>query len=118
MERTISIDDKPVKFRCTAKTVAVYRDLFNRELFDDISKLQNIQDEKTYGMAQVVFERIAFAMAKHADPSIPDSIEDWLDQFEMFSIYTALPEIVKMWEVSGKTISVPKKKATSKRTGR
>lgn len=34
-----------------------------------------------------VFENIAFIMAKHADPSIPDTPEEWLDNFNTFSIY-------------------------------
>ncbi len=26
-----------------------------------------------------------------------DNIDDWLDQFEMFSIYEVLPEILALW---------------------
>ena len=36
-------------------------------------------------------------MAYHADNNIPPTIEDWLDQFDMFSIYEILPEILKLW---------------------
>ena len=36
-------------------------------------------------------------MALHADPTIPKAIEEWLDQFEMFSIYEILPEILELW---------------------
>ena len=36
-------------------------------------------------------------MAFHADHNIPDNIDDWLDQFEMFSIYEVLPEILELW---------------------
>ena len=36
-------------------------------------------------------------MAYHADHSIPDDIDVWLDQFEMFSIYEILPEILTLW---------------------
>ena len=36
-------------------------------------------------------------MAYHADSTIPKSIDDWLDQFEMFSIYQILPEILELW---------------------
>ena len=36
-------------------------------------------------------------MAYHADNTIPDNIDDWLDQFEMFSIYEVLPEILALW---------------------
>ena len=38
-----------------------------------------------------MFENIAYVMAKHADKSIPDSPEEWLDQFNTFSIYQVLP---------------------------
>ena len=38
-----------------------------------------------------MFENIAFIMAKHADPSIPDTPEEWLDNFNTFSIYQVLP---------------------------
>ena len=36
-------------------------------------------------------------MAYHADNSIPANIDDWLDQFEMFSIYEVLPQILELW---------------------
>ena len=36
-------------------------------------------------------------MAYHADNSIPASIEEWLDQFDMFSIYEVLPQILELW---------------------
>ncbi|MCM1430258.1 MAG: hypothetical protein NC180_05350 [Muribaculaceae bacterium] len=36
-------------------------------------------------------------MAYHADNNIPPTIEDWLDRFDMFSIYEILPEILKLW---------------------
>ena len=40
---------------------------------------------------------MAYIMAYHADHSIPESIDEWLDQFEMFSIYEVLPEILELW---------------------
>ena len=36
-------------------------------------------------------------MAYHADNTISESIDEWLDQFEMFSIYEVLPEILALW---------------------
>ena len=44
-----------------------------------------------------MFENIAYTMAKHADPSIPDSPEEWLDEFSTFSIYQVLPKIIELW---------------------
>ena len=40
---------------------------------------------------------MTYIMAYHADNTIPDNIDDWLDQFEMFFIYEVLPEILALW---------------------
>lgn len=44
-----------------------------------------------------LFENIAYVMAKHADSSIPDTVEDWLDAFDTFSIYQVLPQLIDLW---------------------
>ena len=44
-----------------------------------------------------IFENVAYVMAYHADNSISANIEDWLDQFNMFSIYEVLPQILELW---------------------
>ena len=36
-------------------------------------------------------------MAKHADPAIPNSPEEWLDGVNTFSIYQVLPQLIKLW---------------------
>ena len=51
----------------------------------------------------VVFEIIAYIMAKHADPTIPDSPEEWLDEFSTFSIYQVLPKIIELWGLNVQT---------------
>jgi hypothetical protein len=55
------------------------------------------------------FENIAYLMAKHADPSIPDTAEEWLEEFSVFSIYQVLPEIISLWGVNLETQSTAKK---------
>ena len=50
-----------------------------------------------------IFENVAYIMAYHADHSIPATIEDWLDEFEMFSIYEVLPEILELWGMNLQT---------------
>jgi hypothetical protein len=56
-----------------------------------------------------IFENVAYIMALHADPSIPTTIDEWLDQFEMFSIYEVLPEILDLWGSNLVTTSTAKK---------
>ncbi|MEF2814536.1 MAG: hypothetical protein U0N00_08190 [Oscillospiraceae bacterium] len=31
------------------------------------------------------------------NPDVPDTPEDWLDQFNTFSIYEILPQIIELW---------------------
>ena len=49
-------------------------------------------------------------MAFHADNTISKTIEEWLDQFEMFSIYEVLPEILELWGSNLQTDIESKKK--------
>lgn len=56
-----------------------------------------------------MFENIAYIMAKHADSTIPDSVEDWLDEFNTFSIYQVLPELIDLWGMNVQTQAESKK---------
>ena len=38
-----------------------------------------------------------------ADPSIPDNPEDWLDEFNTFSIYQVLPKLIELWGMNIRT---------------
>lgn len=49
-------------------------------------------------------------MAKHADPTVPSTVEEWLDGFETFSIYTVFPAIEELWMANVKQLSIPVKK--------
>ena len=57
-----------------------------------------------------MFENIAFIMAKHADSTIPDTPEEWLDEFNTFSIYQILPQLIELWGLNVKTEVEDKKK--------
>ena len=64
-----------------------------------------------------MFENIAYVMAKHADPSVPDTPEEWLDGFNTFSIYQILPQIIDLWGLNVKT-DVESKKNFARLSGR
>jgi hypothetical protein len=50
-------------------------------------------------------------MAKHADPdSVPNTPEEWLEQFNTFSIYTVLPKIIELWGLNTEQQAESKKK--------
>ena len=60
-----------------------------------------------------LFEDISYIKAKHADPQgVPDTPDEWLDQFGTFSIYQVLPEIIELWGLNVQT-QVESKKTSS-----
>lgn len=103
IKREIVICGKSVPFRSSATIPRLYRAKFKRDIFKDLSKLEaSYKGKKTKGNEfQIedleIFENVAYIMAYHADNSIPSTIEEWLDQFDMFSIYEVLPQILELW---------------------
>lgn len=113
MEKTINIDGRAVKFKATASTIRQYRMRFGRDLLLDFQKLQESTGSGATLSAEALttFENLAFTMAKQADPEIPDTADEWLDTFDMFSIYVVLPQIVELWQLSTLPTAESKKKA-------
>ena len=103
IKREIEICGKNVAFRSSATIPRLYRAKFKRDIFKDLSKLESsYKGKQTKGSEfQIedleIFENVAYIMAYHADNSIPSTIEEWLDQFDMFSIYEVLPQILELW---------------------
>jgi len=103
LEKIIKVDGKDVKFRSSATVPRLYRIKFGRDIFKDLAKLEKAYKGKEEDGEELqiddleIFENVAYVMAFHADPTIPGTIDEWLDQFEMFSIYEVLPEILKLW---------------------
>lgn len=126
MEKTIIIDGKEVRMRASALIPRLYRFKFGRDVIKDMGTLRKafrkrneltedatedeIQEAQMGVLDLEIFENVSWCMAKHADASIPDSPDEWLEGFNMFSIYEVLPEILDLWAVSNKTTAEPKKK--------
>ena len=107
--KNIEIDGKQVAFRASAAIPRIYRLKFQRDIYKDLAALEKAIGDGNEEVSNLdlfsleMFENIAYVMAKHADPSIPDSPEDWLDEFNTFSIYQVLPEIIKLWGLNVQT---------------
>lgn len=56
-----------------------------------------------------MFENIAYVMAKHANPNVPDDPVEWLDGFNTFSIYQVLPKLIELWGLNMKSDAEAKK---------
>ena len=64
---------------------------------DELRKNVGMVFQRPNPFPKSIFENVAYIMAYHADNSIPSTIEEWLDQFDMFSIYEVLPQILELW---------------------
>lgn len=126
MDKTLTIDGQSVKFRATARTPRLYRMMIGRDMIVDMNKLSKAykkateavktNDEDVIKDAQLsvtdlqIFEDVAYIMAKHANPELPYmSPDEWLDSFNMFSIYEVMPHILELWAINNKTTSEAKK---------
>ena len=124
IEKTVMVGNREVKFRSSASVPRLYRLKFRRDIFKDLSRLEKSfrdkGDEEESGLEiedLEIFENVAYIMAFHADPTIPGTIDEWLEQFEMFSIYEILPEILELWGTN-LIIEVQSKKNLSAAAGR
>ena len=109
MIKNIEIDGKQVAFKASAAIPRIYRIKFQRDIYKDLAALEKAiskEDETVSNLDMFsleMFENIAYVMAKHADPDIPDTPEEWLDAFNTFSIYQVLPKIIQLWGLNVKT---------------
>ena len=123
MTQKIEIDGKEVPFRASAAIPRIYRMKFHRDIYKDLRELEksigdgNPESSALDMFSLEMFENIAYIMAKHADPSIPDNPEDWLDEFNTFSIYQVLPQLIQLWGLNTQT-DVESKKNFAKLTAK
>ena len=121
MDKVIRIDDKDVEFRATARTPRLYRVIIGRDMIVDMNKLskkykavneaKKSGDDLSFTAEDLqIFEDAAYVMARHANPDIEErTADDWLDSFDMFSIYEILPDLLILWGENQRTTSTPKK---------
>ena len=103
LTKTVTIGEQEVTFKSSAAIPRLYRIKFKRDIFKDLNRLEKSYKDRDDGTKELeiedleIFENVAYIMAFHADPSIPKTIDEWLDQFDMFSIYQVLPQILELW---------------------
>ena len=123
MEKTIMIDGREVRLRASAAIPRLYRIKFRRDILQDMQTIKKAVEKSTRENAQEggqmssiplealeLFENVSYLMAKHADPAVPSTVEEWLDDFETFSIYTVFPAIEELWMANVQQLSTPAKK--------
>jgi len=108
--KKIEIDGQEVEFRASAAVPRMYRIKFGRDIYKDLRQLETSvgeNDEDASGLdlfSLEMFENIAFIMAKHANPEkVPSEPDEWLEQFNTFSIYQILPQLIELWGLNVQT---------------
>ncbi len=108
--KTIEIDGIEVPFRASAAVPRLYRMKFGRDIYKDLAALQKNVSENDAENSSLsiesleVFENVAYIMAKHAEPTaVPDSPDEWLEQFNTFSVYQILPQLIELWGLNVET---------------
>lgn len=123
IQKNIIIDGIDVPFKASAAVPRLYRLKFRRDIYQDFAALQKSVGENTEESSALdiesleVFENIAYIMAKHADPAVPASPDEWLEQFNTFSIYEILPQLIDLWGLNVET-QVKSKKNIARLTDR
>ena len=108
--KTIEIDGKQVEFKASAAVPRLYRVKFGRDIYRDLRQLEtsvgdNDEDASNLDMFSLeMFEDLAWIMAKHASPdTVPSEPDEWLEQFNTFSIYQILPQLIELWGLNVQT---------------
>lgn len=114
---TITVDGKEVTLRASAAVPRLYRIKFRRDIILDMQAVARaMEDKDKTGQdlpmeALELFENMAYIMAKHGDQdAVPDSPDEWLDEFPTFSIYKIFPVLQALWEGNMEALDVAKKR--------
>lgn len=117
MVKTIQIDGKEIEFKATAATPRVYRQAFGRDIYIDLTTLYEdmSKDEPLSVESLSTYENISFVMAMQAEgkainrETVNEDMNEWLDQFDTFSIYKIVPQIMELWRLNTEQTATPKK---------
>lgn len=114
MRKTIMIGDVPVALKATAATRYKYEAQFGRKLMKDLNlalgELKSVEssDDKSVDAAYDTINRLLYTMAKQANPSIPDDMVEWLDEFDSFPYEDFANDVITFWYSSMQTTVAPK----------
>ena len=128
MEKIVKIGGKDCRLKTSAALPRVYRLLLGRDIFQDVhtmvttlsttwmasqQKDVELPSKEAQLEAVTLVENLAFAMHKHGDPSQPNTVEKWLEQFDDEAALTdsaIVMELIALWNHETETTAEEKKK--------
>lgn len=107
--KTVKIGDKEIPLKTSAYTPLLYANLFNANIFAEMQDIiTSAADNGSVPFEKVVtLYRLAYCMAKHADPHIAP-MDEWLDQFDIYDIPEIAGDLIELWAVDNRSQSTPK----------
>ena len=109
MEKMINIDGKEMRMVANGATPRVYRLMFGKDIFADLSHA--LKGDELEDLS--VIEQLAFVCGRQGG-SIPQemSIDEWLESIEdPMSLVLSAAEVMNLWAGNMKTTSDGKKKS-------
>lgn len=113
MNKTINIAGKDVTFVANGATVPLYGLSFGGDFVKDLQEVMDVYKEggNVSSKVIIIFDQLAYTMAKQADATIPDFLE-WLGSFDRFPFDEIFPPLLDLWTRSNFT-NVESKNAVS-----
>ena len=112
MEKKIMIGEKECLIKSSAAIPRLYRMTFGKDVIDEMNALhEHAEKNGEFSPEDVTtLENLLYIMNRHGDPTVPDTIEGWFEQFNLTEVYGILPEVIKIWNEENRRTSTAKKK--------
>ena len=110
MERKFEVEGQTIGAKCSAGTVRTYRNLFARDLIQDMVSLEKeLVETKTLNAESAeIAENVIYLMAKEYDDTIP-AMNEWLSSFSPYFVFNVVAQVIYMWRENLQTINSSKK---------
>lgn len=106
MEKFITIDGKEVRLVANGATPRLYRSMFKKDVFADMTNAISSNGEIK---SAEVFENLCFVMAKQG--GLEGDIDSWLASMDSpTAVITVAPDILDLWADTNETVATGKKK--------
>ena len=127
MDKYIDLGEKRVKMACNGLLPRLYRYHFGRDLIIEMRKMAKAyklvgtkeDGSPEYEIAEdadfSAAEQLTWLMLKQGGEDVGDTIEEWLADIDILTLYTLEQAAFTLWRDSERTTAKPKKKADKPR---
>lgn len=110
-EISIKVGDKDLRLALTAFTPIDYRSIYNRDMFADMSKMEEVVKagtifEDSYEMLLYIVHIMAYSAD---DENVSENVREWAKQYDFLDFVTAIPAVINLWSNNVETTSEAKK---------